>query len=175
MSTIHTHAVPAFDTRDFRRSLGKFATGVTVITTRAADGHPVGFTANSFSSASLDPPLVIWNLARTSANLEHFERCSHYAVNVLSHDQMELSQRFAKSTADKFDAVDFEDGVGGAPLLPGCCAWFECINETRYPGGDHLIFVGRVERFSRAERAPLLYHGGHYGLLTRHPDSPERK
>jgi 3-hydroxy-9,10-secoandrosta-1,3,5(10)-triene-9,17-dione monooxygenase reductase component len=175
MSTIHTHVVSEFDTREFRRSLGKFATGVTVITARAADGHPVGFTANSFASASLEPPLVMWNLARTSANLEHFERCSHYAVNVLSHDQLNLSLRFARSASDKFVALDFTDGAGGAPLLAGCCAWFECNNETRHAAGDHLIFVGRVERFARAERAPLLYHGGHYGLLTRHPDSPERK
>jgi flavin reductase (DIM6/NTAB) family NADH-FMN oxidoreductase RutF len=175
MNTIHTHVVSEFDTRDFRRSLGKFATGITVITTRTAEGQPIGFTANSFASASLEPPLVTWNLARSSANIGHFERCSHYAVNVLSHDQMALSIHFAKPSGDKFALIGYEEGAGGAPLLAGCCAWFECSNEVRYPGGDHLIFLGRVERFARAERAPLLYHGGHYGLVTRHPDSPERK
>jgi len=174
MSNVHTHAVSGFDTREFRRSLGKFATGVTVITTRAGDGQPVGFTANSFASVSLDPPLVMWNLARESVSMPHFERCSHYAINVLAHDQLHLSLRFAKSAGEKFAALEFSDGAGGAPLLAGCCAWFECRNEHRYPGGDHLIFVGRVERFSRAERPPLLYHGGHYGLFSRHPDSPER-
>jgi flavin reductase (DIM6/NTAB) family NADH-FMN oxidoreductase RutF len=171
-SHIHTHPLPALDSRELRRSLGKFATGVTVITTRAEDGRPVGFTANSFSAVSLDPPLVLWNLSLTSPSLAHFERCSHYAVNVLAHDQMALSQRFASAIHDKFDGLAFEDGAGGAPLIPGCCAWFECANEVRHSGGDHLIFVGRVERFARAERPPLLYHGGHYCVLGRHPDAP---
>ncbi len=170
--TIHTHPVAPIDSREFRRSLGKFATGITVITTRSPDGRPIGFTANSFSSVSLDPPLVLWNLARTSPNLAHFERCSHYAVNVLAADQMALSQRFANSSADRFADLRFYEGAGGAPLIPGCCAWFECVNEARHPGGDHVIFVGRVERFARAERPPLLYHGGHYCVLSRHPDSP---
>jgi flavin reductase (DIM6/NTAB) family NADH-FMN oxidoreductase RutF len=170
--SVHTHAVPQFDTRDFRRSLGQFATGVTIITARAPDGHPVGFTANSFSSVSLDPPLVLWNLATSSPNLAVFQGCSHYAVNVLAREQLALSQRFAASSRDKFADVPFDEGAGGAPLLTGCCAWFECGNEFRYPGGDHVIFVGRVERYARAQRQPLLYFNGHYCVIAEHPEAP---
>ncbi|MDZ4255307.1 MAG: flavin reductase family protein [Sulfuritalea sp.] len=156
----------SFDPRSFRDALGDFATGVTVITARGADGQPVGVTINSFTSVSLEPPLVLWNLGLHSPSLATFESCSHYAVNVLGADQADFSQRFAQSQADKFAGIDFKVGAGDAPLLPGCCAWFECRNELRYPGGDHLIFVGHVEGFRREQKPPLIFHGGRYRSLA---------
>jgi len=97
--------------------------------------------------------------------LPAFESCSHFAVNVLAADQAEFSQRFAQSQGDRFATVDWQTGAGGTPLLPGCCAWFECRNEMRYPGGDHLILVGCVENFRREDKPPLIFHGGRYRTL----------
>ena len=155
-----------FDKRAFRTALGSFATGVTIITARGANGKLAGLTVNSFASVSLDPPLVLWSLSLYSPALAVFQHCSHYAINVLAADQIELSDHFAKPTIenadDKFSTLKFDAGSGGAPLLPGCCARFECRNETRHPGGDHLIFIGQVEKYSCEERAPLLFQGGRY-------------
>lgn len=153
------------DSRAFRAALGNFATGITVITTRTASGEYVGLTANSFNSVSLDPPLILWSLSLYSPTLPAFQRCSYYAVNILAADQIELSNRFAASEDDKFSGLEIRLGLGGAPLLSGCCAWFECRNEARHAGGDHLIFVGLVERFSHSDRAPLIYHRGKYCVL----------
>lgn len=157
---------PFLDTRSLRDALGEFATGVVVITARAADGTPVGVTINSFASVSLEPPLVLWCLGLQSPSLAVFEDCSHYAINVLAADQAELSQRFSQSQSDRFAGIDLKVGAGGTPILPGCCAWFECRNEMRYPGGDHLIFVGHVEHFHREEKPPLIFHGGCYRALA---------
>lgn len=158
-----------FDTREFRNALGSFATGVTVITARDVDGGLTGLTVNSFASVSLDPPLVLWSLSRHSQALAAFQHCSHYAVNILAADQVDLSTHFAKPSAgrgeDKFAGLKFDIGSGGAPLLRGCCAWFECRNERRHAGGDHLIFVGQVEKFSCRDRSPLLFHAGQYRRL----------
>ncbi|MBI4754113.1 MAG: flavin reductase family protein [Betaproteobacteria bacterium] len=159
-------AAPPFDARALRDALGGFATGVTVITTCGDDGRPVGLTVSSFNSVSLDPPLVLWSLSLHSPNLAAFRRCSHYAVNVLAAEQEGLSAHFAASGIDRFGGMEVQPGLGGAPLLPGCCAWFECRNEARHAGGDHIIFVGRVERFAREDRAPLLFHGGRYRRLA---------
>lgn len=155
-----------FDPRDLRDALGEFATGVTVLTTRGPDGEPVGVTINSFASVSLEPPLVLWSLGLQSPSLAAFEACSHYAVNVLAADQAELSQRFALARDDRFAGLELKVGSGGTPLIQGCCAWFECRNERHYPGGDHLIFVGHVERFRRGQRPPLVFHGGLYRSLS---------
>jgi flavin reductase (DIM6/NTAB) family NADH-FMN oxidoreductase RutF len=154
-----------FNVRAFRDALGTFATGVTVVTTWAADGTYVGLTVSSFNSVSLSPPLVLWSLGLDSASLAAFRAGSHYVVNVLAEDQIDLSRRFALTKSDKFGDLAITQGAGGAPLLPGCCAWFECRNEAQYAGGDHLIFVGRVERFSRSDRPPLLFQGGAYRAL----------
>ena len=152
---------------DLRRTLGSFATGVTVITTRTADGEPIGLTVSSFNSVSLDPPLVLWSLSLNSPNLEAFRRASHYAVNVLAADQRWLSDRFAARRSDRFADLPQQPGLGDVPLLEGCCAWFECANDTQYPGGDHLIFVGRVERFASGEvQSPLIFHRGGYRQLA---------
>lgn len=152
--------------RDLRSTLGSFATGVTVVTALAADGEPIGMTISSFNSVSLEPPLILWSLATSSPNLAAFRDASHYAVNVLAVDQQSLSDRFAARDQDRFAELQRRPGLGGAPLLDGCCAWFECANETQYPGGDHVIFVGRVERFALGDaQAPLIFHGGRYREL----------
>jgi flavin reductase (DIM6/NTAB) family NADH-FMN oxidoreductase RutF len=154
---------PTFSTTDFRSALAMFATGVTIITARGGDGLPVGLTANSFNSVSLDPPLVLWSLARTAGSMPAFEQGSHYAVNILAADQHALAERFASKTVDRFADVAFREGTGGAPVLEGAVAVFECFNRSRYEEGDHVIFVGEVERCSFNEGAtPLIFHGGRY-------------
>jgi flavin reductase (DIM6/NTAB) family NADH-FMN oxidoreductase RutF len=145
-----------------------FATGVTIVTARTAQGALVGLTANSFNSVSLDPPLVLWSLARAAASLPAFSTGSHYAINILAADQKELAKRFATKDLDRFADVAFCDGVNGAPLLTGAAATFECFNRSRYVEGDHVIFVGEVERcFHRVGASPLLFHGGKF--YTEHP------
>ena len=147
----------------FRSALGMFATGVTIITARAADGSLVGLTANSFNSVSLSPPLVLWSLARQAGSLPVFSRGSHYAINILAAEQKDLAQRFATRDIDRFAGLKFRDGAGGAPVLDGVAAWFECANRSQYEEGDHVIFVGEVELCGRREGAqPLIFHGGRY-------------
>lgn len=154
---------PSFSPQEFRAALGMFATGVTIVTARTAEGAVVGLTANSFNSVSLDPPLVLWSLARAAASLPVFSTGSHYAINVLAADQKALAERFALRGLDRFAGVAFDEGAGGAPLLHGAAATFECFNRSRYEEGDHVIFVGEVERCTRRDGAmPLLFHGGRY-------------
>jgi flavin reductase (DIM6/NTAB) family NADH-FMN oxidoreductase RutF len=162
-------AAANFSSTDFRAALSMFATGVTVITTRAADGRQVGLTASSFNSVSLTPPLVLWSLARTASAMTTFESCTQYAVNVLAADQTTLALRFASKAADRFAGVAWREGQGGAPVLEGAAAVFECFNRHRYEGGDHLIFIGEVERCSqRADAQPLIYQGGaFFNVLSR--------
>ena len=159
---LQAHA-PSFSTPDFRAALGMFATGVTIVTARGPNGAPVGLTANSFNSVSLSPPLVLWSLARSAASMPAFEQGSHYTINILAADQHALAARFASKAADRFDGVLFHEGAGGAPVLDGAAAVFECFNRSRYEEGDHVIFVGEVERCSsRPGAAPLIFHGGRY-------------
>lgn len=165
--TMRLMTAAAFDPREFRKALGSFATGVTIITTRGADGAPVGLTCSSFNSVSLDPPLVLWSLENASLSLPAFQGAKHWAVHVLAADQEELSGRFARRGASKFAGLALEEGVGGIPLLTGCTARFQCRNAFQYDGGDHVIFVGEVERFDRTEAAPLVFHGGRYAHATR--------
>jgi flavin reductase (DIM6/NTAB) family NADH-FMN oxidoreductase RutF len=154
---------PVPDAFQFRAALGMFATGVTIITARAADGSLVGLTANSFNSVSLSPPLVLWSLARQAGSLPVFSRGSHYAINILAAEQKELAQRFATRDIDRFAGLAFRDGAGGAPVLDGVAAWFECANRSQYEEGDHVIFVGEVESCGRrADAQPLIFHGGRY-------------
>ncbi len=156
-----------FDARDFRQALGSFATGVTIITTRAPDGEPLGLTVSSFNSVSLQPPLVLWSLAESSFCLPVFKTARNWAVHVLSSEQEALSTRFASSGTDKFNGVEIEDGLGGIPLLRNCTARFQCETAFQYQGGDHLIFVGEVKAFDRDPRAPLVFHGGRYAHATQ--------
>ncbi|SEQ30848.1 3-hydroxy-9,10-secoandrosta-1,3,5(10)-triene-9,17-dione monooxygenase reductase component [Solimonas aquatica] len=159
-----------FDAQEFRKALGAFATGVTIITTSGADGAPVGLTANSFNSVSLDPPMVLWSLANSAASLGTFRRAEYWAVHVLASDQEELSARFARRGIDKFAGLEYDAGRGGIPLLRGCMARFVCRTASQYEGGDHLIFVGEVLDFDRSEAAPLVFHAGRYAHAT-HRDS----
>jgi len=162
-----------FDRRDFRRALGEFATGVAVVTTRARDGRRIGVTVNSFTSLSLDPPLVLWCLAREAASLPDFTGASHFAINVLAADQHHLSRQFSTPLPDKFCDVDFAEGVAGMPLLNGVIARFICRNVKQHDGGDHVIFVGEVEAYERFDGEPLVFHSGRYRVATRHPELAE--
>ena len=154
---------PNFSAPEFRAALGMFATGVTIVTARAPDGAVIGLTANSFNSVSLSPPLVLWSLARAAASMSVFRAGSHYAINILAAEQKPLAERFASKGADRWTGVTFDEGAGGAPLLHGAAATFECFNRSRYEEGDHLIFVGEVERCAHRPGAmPLLFHGGRY-------------
>lgn len=168
MSPPPAHSYNSADTLSLRQALGQYATGVTVVTARGGaetSGQLVGLTVNSFASVSLDPPLVLWSLGLGSPSLKAFQSASHFAVNVLAADQAAISQRFAQPKTDKFAGLEWEVGAGGTALLPDCCAWFECRTEAKYEGGDHIIFIGRVEQFRRAERPPLVFHGGAYAEL----------
>lgn len=168
MPAPHQALAPTFTLRQFRDALGMFATGVTIVTTRAPDGLPIGLTANSFNSVSLDPPLVLWSLSQAAASLPAFRAGSHYAIHVLATDQRELAERFAARGADRWSGLESQPGAGGVPLIPGCAATFECFNRSRYDEGDHVIFVGEVERCSwRPDASPLLFHGGRF--YTEHP------
>jgi flavin reductase (DIM6/NTAB) family NADH-FMN oxidoreductase RutF len=159
---------PQFSSTEFRTALGMFATGVTIVTARAPDGHLIGLTASSFNSVSLAPPLVLWSLAQAASSMEAFRKGSHYAINILAADQQALAQRFATRGLDRFADLDFVEGACGAPLLAGAVATFECFNRSRYVEGDHVIFVGEVEHcMHRAGVSPLLYHGGKF--YTEHP------
>ncbi|WP_108663249.1 flavin reductase [Acuticoccus kandeliae] len=157
------------DTREMRRALGQFATGVTIVTCLGPDGVPNGMTANSFASVSLDPPLVLWSLDRRARSFAAFSEADRFAFSVLAQDQVELSNRFARPGADKFGEVAWEPGLGGVPLLPDPAAHFECRRHTVFDGGDHLIIVGRVERFVRYERRGLVFAEGRYGAIAPHP------
>lgn len=145
-----------------------FATGVTIVTARAPDGRLVGLTANSFNSVSLAPPLVLWSLSQAASTMDAFRSGSHYAIHILAADQQELALRFATRGVDRFAGQTLTTGVCGAPLLQGCVATFECFNRSRHVEGDHVIFVGEVERCSHRDGvSPLLYHGGKF--YTEHP------
>ena len=168
MSPARQALPPDFSPRDFRAALGMFATGVTIVTARTASGELAGLTASSFNSVSLDPPLVLWSLGRAAGSMAAFSNGQHYAINVLATDQQALAERFAARDVDRWQGVDFVEGVSGAPLLTGCVATFECFNRSQYTEGDHVIFVGEVERCTRNSSAsPLLYHGGRF--YTEHP------
>lgn len=166
---------PAADSRAFRQCLGQFTTGVGVMTARSG-GTCVGLTANSFSSLSLDPPLVLWSLSRTSRSFEAFSTSEAFTVNILAAEQISLSQNFASKKDDKFEGVEWFDGETGAPVLGGVVAYFECERHACIDGGDHVIMVGRVRHFARFDRQPLLYAQGRYAVAGDHPDAkPDRR
>lgn len=173
---VASHPVPGdlpIDPRELRNALGRFATGVCVVTTRTAAGQTAGLTVNSFSSVSLDPPLVAWCLGRKAPSLRAFTQAGHFAVHVMAHEQHALAMHFARPAEDKFaDVRDaFEPGLAEVPVLKDALARFECRKASVVEGGDHLIFIGRVERFAYAERAPLLFHAGRF--LDRGPGEPD--
>ena len=164
MNTSHPRAAErAFDTAQFRQALSQFATGVTVITTRLADGSFRGLTASSFNSVSLDPPLVLWSLGNVANSLPIFSGNSHYVINVLGADQAALAQRFSRRSENPFGDIAYELSRTGQPILTGVSAWFECHNRSRYPEGDHVIFVGEVEECAVHPQPSLIFHGGQFG------------
>lgn len=155
------------DQKAFRTALGRFATGVTIATTLDDTGAPIGLTANSFNSVSMDPPLILWSLARSSCNLKHFQHHGRFAINVLSADQAALCRQFASAVPDRFEGVNWTAGIGGVPVLTSSLAVFECVTENEIDGGDHVIFLGRVERFGHggeaADGQPLIFFDGQIG------------
>lgn len=161
-----TEFTPGGDaTRAFRDALGRFATGVTVVTCATADG-PLGITANSFSSVSLDPPLVLWSIARTSTRFAAFSAAQHFAIHILAEDERDLAARFTRGGAG-FDGLDWTAGPGGAPMIGGTFARFDCRLHAAHDGGDHLILVGRVDRVAQRDGAPLVFAQGHFGAFAR--------
>ena len=160
----------SFDLRTFRDTLGLFVTGVTVITTRDQAGRPVGITANSFNSVSLDPPLILWSIGLNALSLDAFSNAKAFAVHILRDDQADLSERFAKSGQDKFSGLDIESGLHDVPLLPDCAARLECLPHAQHPAGDHILFIAEVDRLaSDPDSMPLVYHGGRYAELADKP------
>ena len=161
----------AIDSGSFRQALGKFPTGVTIITTQAGSGEPAGLTASSFNSVSLDPPLILWSVSKQGETAELMTRAEYFAVNVLSQDQMALSNRFATPDIDRFDGVDYQPGQFGSPLLSACAAQFECRTWQVYEGGDHHIIVGEVLDFSVTDQqGSLVFAGGSYAVSAPHPE-----
>lgn len=160
---------PLLEPRSFRRCLGQYATGVTIITTRSGDVL-AGVTANSFASVSLDPPLVLWSISRKSRSFEAFASATHFAINILASDQIGISQHFSGSDTDKFAGVSWSVGRNGVPLIDDAIAFFECSVEATHQGGDHIILIGRVEYFARFEGEPLLFVQGRYGIAEDLPD-----
>ena len=150
-----------FSQRELRDAMGSFATGVTIVTTMT-DRGPLGMTVNSFTSVSLDPPLVLWSPARKSARFPAFEAASHFAVHILSQDQRELADIFSKSGIEAFDDIEYTHGIGDVPLLNGCTARFECSHAAGHDGGDHLIVVGEVLRISACDEPALLFYRGEF-------------
>lgn len=162
----HSHRPrAAFTERQLRDALGEFATGVTIIAARMPDGGFAGFTANSFNSVSLEPPLVVWSLNRRASPLAAFEQADCYGISVLTRAQQGLAERFADPLPDRFAGVPFRVGPGGAPLIEGCSAWFECRHHSVTPAGDHMLFVGEVQALGHAHAtAPMLtFHRGRFG------------
>jgi flavin reductase (DIM6/NTAB) family NADH-FMN oxidoreductase RutF/DNA-binding MarR family transcriptional regulator len=159
---------PSEDPKAFRRTLGQFATGVTVIATEQ-DGRPVGVTANSFSSLSLEPPLVLWSIARTSRSFAAFSAASHFCISILEENQIDVSQKLSSSKDDKFSDVSWQPGIGGSPMITGAIATLECSTFEVQNGGDHIILIGRVLRHKRHAGKALLYAQGQYGVFDEHP------
>ena len=152
----------AFDSQRFRRALGTFTTGVTIVTTVDAAGADVGMTANSFNSLSLTPPMVLWSLGHSSTNYATFLGAEHFAVHILAADQDLLATRFSQRGIDRFAGLALDRGHGGVPLLDGASARFECRTVHRYEGGDHVIFVGEVLGFEHCEKDPLVFKAGRF-------------
>jgi 3-hydroxy-9,10-secoandrosta-1,3,5(10)-triene-9,17-dione monooxygenase reductase component len=156
----------AIDPMRLRDAMGNFITGVTVITCSDSAGNPVGLTANSFSSVSLDPPLCLWSIAKTSKSFPAFNAASHFAVHVLHSGQEKLSRLFSSKVTDRFSELDYELGAGNTPLLKDYSARFECSVNSRYAGGDHLIMVGRILSLDTLGKEPLGFFKGQYKKLA---------
>lgn len=171
-----THrAIAPSDPAHMRRCLSRFATGVTIVATRGADGRHIGLTATSFNSLSLDPPLILWSLAQTATSLEIFKGQRFFSVSVLAVDQVDIARRFAVRMADRFQDVAIHEGLDGIALVDGAVAWFECERRTQVLHGDHWLFVGEVKRCAAADGSPLIFRHGEFAaadMLEEVPADP---
>jgi 3-hydroxy-9,10-secoandrosta-1,3,5(10)-triene-9,17-dione monooxygenase reductase component len=149
-----------------RQTFGHFATGVTIVTTLGTDGRPLGMTVNSFSSLSLEPPLVLWSLARASLNFDVFHNARHFAVHVLGTDRLPLARQFATREIDRFLGVTTTACASGIPRLSEYHACFECETHARYDGGDHSIIVGRILEIDERPGDPLLFYRGRFARIA---------
>ncbi|WP_111892367.1 flavin reductase family protein [Acinetobacter sp. MB5] len=156
--------------REIRNLLGQFATGVTIITTRGQDGRKVGMTANSFSSLSLDPPLILWSLSKTAPSLPDFIAAKYFAIHMLAQEHHQLSGHFARPAEDKFAGIAHHDCESGIPVLDDALATLLCRNVQQYEGGDHLIFIGQIEHYQKRCGEPLVFHAGQYRIAAAHPE-----
>lgn len=173
MGTIETQglqAINAENPREIRNLLGQFATGVTVITTRGKDGRKIGMTANSFSSLSLDPPLILWSLSKTAPSLSDFVEAEYFAIHMLAQEHHQLSGHFARGAEDKFAGVAHQQCNAGVPILTDALATLVCRNINQYEGGDHLIFIGQIEQYQQRQGEPLVFHAGKYRIAAEHPE-----
>jgi len=154
---------PVFDPRDLRNAFGSFGTGVTVVTSGTAQTRLVGVTANSFSSVSLDPPIVLWSLVKGSPSLDVFDQTGRFVINILALDQVDLSKRFSSAgLTNKFEGVNHSLGLDGLPVLNDCVATLECKTTERLVVGDHILFLGQVERYAYERKPTLLFCQGSY-------------
>jgi len=151
-----------FITTDLRKALGTFATGVTIVTTLSRDGQKVGVTANSFSSVSLEPPLVLWSLKKNSPSIDAFDHSARFAINVLALTQTDLSKRFASPIPDKFNTVAHSEGLAAIPLIDNCAASFQCKTYQRIDAGDHILYLGEVEAYAYQDLPTLMFCKGKY-------------
>jgi 3-hydroxy-9,10-secoandrosta-1,3,5(10)-triene-9,17-dione monooxygenase reductase component len=153
----------------FRNALGRFATGVTIVTTTDKDGEPVGVTASSFNSVSLEPPLVLWSLAKSAHSLPAYQNSGGFNVHVLAAHQTDISNGFARPGENKFDGIEWTACPQGFPLLPECAALFRCKTNFQYEGGDHIIFVGEVVGYEDHDLPALVFHSGKYAEARTKP------
>ncbi|WP_394661387.1 flavin reductase family protein [uncultured Acinetobacter sp.] len=163
-------AIDPENPREIRNLLGQFATGVTVITTRGQDGRKIGMTANSFSSLSLDPPLILWSLSKTAPSLPDFIQAEYFAIHMLAQEHHILSGHFARGAEDKFVGIAHRECEYGVPLLDDVLATLVCKNVNQYEGGDHLIFIGQIEHYQQRMGEPLVFHAGQYRIAAAHPE-----
>ncbi|WP_182575785.1 flavin reductase [Aminobacter ciceronei] len=154
--------------KSLRRCLSQYSTGVSVVTA-CVDGVRIGITMNSFASVSLDPPLILWSIRKQSTNFQAFKSAQYFAINVMSSEQIDVSQHFSKSGEDKFSSVKVTDGKFGSPVIEGSLAVIECSTDTMFPGGDHMIVVGRVEHFETSPGEALIFSQGRYVVAQDHP------
>jgi flavin reductase (DIM6/NTAB) family NADH-FMN oxidoreductase RutF len=164
-----SQAANNIDTQDLRTALARFPTGVTVVTARSIHGEIAGVTVNSFCSVSLEPPLLLWCLSKVAPSQRVFMNATHFAIHVLAEDQAHLSRCFSRPAADKFAGLKLIEGLGGAPILGGVVALFECRFAQRYDAGDHVMITGEVERHRYTSLPPLLFHCGGYGNMEPKP------
>lgn len=163
------------DPRQLRNALGTFVTGVTVMTTVDDNGHRYGLTVNSFSSVSLDPPLILWSLSNTAPSFAAFQQASRFVVNILAEDQVNVSTQFSTRQEDKFSGIAYRPGLGGIPVIEGCAAYLQCRKVAMHAGGDHTVFIGAVDDLHYTSHRPLAFGRGDYLVAEPHEQGRTRQ